>query len=176
MPHIKHLEQAFIPQKGFSTPTKDAMEKVTELIETKKEEVLEKAVEAVEGKKEQIEEKVDETLDKVEESIEKASEEFGKKAEEAAKPIADIIDKLDDNPQIAKIIDIVGDSIVDQLTGREISCSCFGWMFALRISRKTTVSAPSKSEETLPKVELTLPSQNSKEVEQSLPTVPQSTA
>ncbi len=171
MLHTKHLRQAFIAQKGFLTPSKDAMEdKIKEVVAEK---VVEKAIEQLEEKKEEIEKKVDEVADKVEDSIEKASEEVGKQLEEAAKPIADIIDKLDDNPQIANAIEMVSDIIVDQLTGREVSCSCFGWLFALRITRKTPPTPPSKPEETLPKIEIASPSQDSKAAEQSPPTAPQ---
>ena len=180
MLHTKHLRQAFIAQKGFLTPSKDAMEKVddvvvetvTELIESKKDEVVEKVVEQLEEKKEEIEKKVDEVADKVEEAVEKAAEEVGKKLEEAAKPLADIIDKLDDNPQIAKTLDMIDDVIGDQLDGREISCSCFGWLVALRIARKSKASPQSKSEET-PKTQTESPSQNSKVEEERPPTAPQ---
>lgn len=178
MRRIKHLEQAFIAQKGFLTPSKDAMEavvveKVTELVESKKDEVLEKVVEQVEEKKEEIEKKVDEVADKAEEAVEKAADEVGKKLEEAAKPLTDLIDKLDDNPQVAKALDIIDDVIGDQLDGREISCSCFGWLVALRIARKMKEKSQAKLEE-LPKIEIASPSQDSKAPEERPPTAPQS--
>jgi len=179
MQHTKHLRQAFIAQKGFLTPSKDAMEtvvveRVTELVESKKDEVLEKVVEQMEEKKEEVEKKVDEVADKAEEAVEKAAEEVGKKLEEAAKPLADILDKLDDNPQVAKALDMIDDVIGDQLDGREISCSCFGWLVALRIARKSKEKSQAKSEETLPKIEIASPSQDSKAPEERPPTAPQS--
>lgn len=179
MLHTKHLRQAFIAQKGFLTPSKDAMEKVddvvekvTEAVESKKEEILEKVAEQVEEKKEEIEQKVDEVADKAEEVVEKVAEEVGKKLEEAAKPLTDLIDKLDDNPQIAKALDVIDDVIGDQLDGREVSCSCFGWLVALRIARKSKQSPQAKPEEK-PKTESVSPSQDSKAEEERPPTAPQ---
>lgn len=178
MQRTQRLRQAFIAQKGFSTPSKDAMEskveeivteKAVELIESKKEEILEKVAEQLEEKKEEIEKKVDEVADKAEETVEKAAEEVGKKLEEVAKPLTDLIDKIDDNPQVAAVLE----GIVTQVDGREISCSCFGWMFALRIRRKSTGSPPTKSEE-IQKVDIASPSQDSVAKESVPPTPPQS--
>jgi hypothetical protein len=112
---------------------------VVELIESKKEEVVEKVLEQVESKKEKIGEKVDDVVDSAETAIEKAGDEIGKKVEA-------ILDNLDNNPQVAKALDVLDDVIGDQLDGREISCSCFGWLVALRIARKSQKSAPAKSE------------------------------
>lgn len=145
------------------------METVVEVIESKKDEVIEKVVEQIEERKEEIEKKVDEVADKAEETIEKAADEVAKKVEEVAKPLTDIIDKLDDNPQVAKALDIIG----DQLDGREISCSCFGWLVALRITRKSKKTSQAKLEE-LPKIEIAQPSQDSKAPEERPPTAPQS--
>lgn len=144
-------------------------EKAVELLESKKEEILEKVAEQLEEKKEEIEKKVDEAADKAEETVEKAAEEIGKKLEEAAKPLTDLIDKLDDNPQIAAVLE----GIVTQVDGREISCSCFGWMFALRIHRKSTRS-PQSSTEAVQKVDIASPSQDSEAKEVSPPKAPQS--
>lgn len=170
MLHTKYLRQAFISQKGFSIPNKDAMEIITEVVESKKEEVLEAAVVQLEEKKEEIEEKVDEVADKVEEVVEKAAEDVGKKVEDA---VLSVLDKIDDNPQVAKAVEIVGDILGDQLNGRELSCSCFGWLVALRIARKAQVSPPSKSEATLSKTETVLPSQDSKVEESPQPKAPE---
>lgn len=178
MQHTKRLRQAFIAQKGFSTPSKDAMEKkvedivtekAVELVESKKEEILEKIAEQLEGKKEEIEKKVDEVADKTEETVEKVADDIGKKLEEVAKPLTDLIDKLDDNPQVATILT----GIVTQVDGREITCSCFGWLFALRISRKGTATPPA-STEVSQKVDIALPSQHSEAKESLPPKAPQS--
>lgn len=115
---------------------------VVELVESKKDEVIEKVLEQVEAKKEELSEKVDEVADTVEVAIEKAGDEIGKKVEA-------VLDKLDDNVHVAKALDVIDDVIGDQLDGREISCSCFGWLFALRIARKSQKTAPSKSEDIL---------------------------
>lgn len=122
---------------------------VVELVESKKEEVVEKVLEQVESKKEEIAEKVDAVADKTEAAIESAGDEIGKKVEA-------ILDKLDDNPQVAKALDVLDDVLGDQLNGREISCSCFGWLVALRITRKDRQSSPAKSEAT-PSKELPAP-------------------
>ncbi len=124
-------------------------QKVLEQIESKKDEIAEKVLEQIESKKDEIESKVDDVMDKTEEKVESAIEDIGKKLE-------DIVDKLDDNPQVAKVLDIVDDVIGDQLDGREISCSCFGFLWFLRISRKNKPSPPSKSADTL---NITLPTQ-----------------
>ena len=146
------------------------METVVEVIESKKDEVLEKVVEQVEEKKEEVEQKVEEVADKAEEAVEKAADEVAKKLEEAAKPITDIIES---NPQVAKAIDMVDDIIGDRLDGREISCSCFGWLVALRIARKSKKTSQAKPEE-IPKIQAESPSQDSKVEEERPPTAPQS--
>jgi len=143
-------------------PSKDAMEVITE-----------KAVELVESKQEEILEKVEEVaeqqVDAAEKAIEETASEVGKKLEDVAAPIADIVDKLDDNPQVAAAIE----TLVTAVDGREISCSCFGFLFALRISRKSKRSPPAKPEETV-KVESATPSQDSEAKESSPPKAPQS--
>lgn len=115
---------------------------VVELVESKKDEVIEKVLEQVEAKKEELSEKVDEVADTAEAAIETAADDLGKKMES-------IVDKLDDNVHIAKALDVLDDVIGDQLDGREISCSCFGWLVALRMSRKRRTTPPSKSEDIL---------------------------
>lgn len=142
------------------------METVVEVVESKKDEVLEKVVEQVEEKKEEIEQKVDEVADKAEEAIEKVADAVSEKIEEVSKPIADIIES---NPQVAKVVDV----IEDRLDGREISCSCFGWLVALRIARKSKKTSQAKPEE-IPKTQPELPSQDSKAQEERPPTAPQS--
>lgn len=139
----EYLMLAFVEQKGFSLINKYAMaDIVVELVESKKEVVVEKVLEQVEAKKEVLEKKVDEVADKAEAAIEKAGDEIGKKAEA-------ILDKLDDNPHIAKAIDVLDDIVGDELNNREISCSCFGWLVALRITRKTQKKPQATPEEIL---------------------------
>jgi hypothetical protein len=125
----------------------------------KKDEILEAAVVQLEDKKDEIEKKVDEVADKAEDVIEKVAEEVGKKVEDA---VMSVIDKLDDNPQVAKVLDVVEDAVIKQLDGREVTCSCFGWLVALRITRKIRASPPSKSEDVQPKTVTASPSQDSK--------------
>lgn len=116
-------------------------QKVVEVIESKKEEVVEKVVEQIESKKEEISKKLDESEIMVEESVEKV----GKKLDDT---VRSVVDKLDDNPQVAKVIDKIEDVIVEQLDGRDISCSCFGFLWSLRITRKNPQNTPSKSADT----------------------------
>ena len=121
--------------------SKDAMEtiseKAIELVEEKKEEILEKVIEQLESKKEDVEKKVDEA----ETIVEQTAEAIGDKLEQ-------IVDKLDDIPQVAKAIEVLDDVIGNQIDGREVTCSCFSWLFVLRITRKNPPTAPSKPAET----------------------------
>jgi len=107
-------------------------------------------VELVEQKVEEVEKKVEETTDKVLDSIQENTQVVADKVEDAvekaAKPLTDIIDKLDDDPRVKAVIDNVTAAVAEQLDGREFSCGCFGWLFALRITRKSRQSSPSKSE------------------------------
>jgi hypothetical protein len=129
--------------------SKDAMaDVIIEIVESKKDEIADKALEQLESKKEEISEKVDTVLDTTEETIEKTVEDTASKIEETVK---NVLDKIDDNPQVAKALDAVEDIIGDQLDGREISCSCFGFLWLLRITRKTPQTSPSKPEENLNK-------------------------
>jgi hypothetical protein len=138
------------------------MDVVVKVVESKKDEIFEKAVEQINEKK------VDEVVDKVEETVEKVIDEVAKKIEETAAPVAAILDKLDDNPQVAKVIDI----LEDQLDGREISCSCFGWLVALRIARKSKKTSPPKPEADQ-KTTVVLPALDSPAKESPPPTTPQ---
>lgn len=115
------------------------MEKVVEKVN----EVV--TVELVEQKTEEVEKKVEEAADKVLDTVQENSQKVAEKVEETiekvAKPVTDLIDK---DPRVKAVLDGVSESVAEQLDGREISCGCFGWMFALRITRKGQSSAPSK--------------------------------
>lgn len=148
MRRITYPKPAFVQPKGLSRTNKDAMDKVvTEKVE---ELVTEKAVELIESKSEDVEKKVEETTDKVLDTVQENTQAVADKVEDVvekvAKPLTDIIDKLDDNPQVKKVLDGITDSVVAQVDGREFSCSLFGWLFALRITRKSPQPSPSKSE------------------------------
>ena len=136
---------AFVQPKGLQVSNKDAvMEKVNDVVVEKVNEVIsEKAVELVEQKTEEIEKTVEDTTDKVLDTVQENTQKVADKIEEIAKPVTDLIDKLDDNPVVKKVLDTVTESVAEQLDGREFSCGCFGWLFALRITRKTRQSAPS---------------------------------
>ena len=115
---------------------------VVKIVEANKDEITKKVVEQVEAKKEDVEKKVDELADKAESAFENAANDLGKKAEA-------IIDKLDDNPQVAKALDMLDDVVGDELNNREVSCSCFGWLVALRITRKSQKKSRATPEEIL---------------------------
>ena len=171
MRRIKVQSPAFVQPKGLPTINKDAMDKdkVAEIIN-------EKAVELVESKAEEIEKKVEETADKVLDDIQENTQKVADKVEDVienvTKPLSDLIDKLDDNPAIKKLMDGISESIVEQVDGRVFSCSLFGWLFALRITRKTPQSSPAKPEVIESKQSSSLPQHE--EVKESLPTNPPS--
>jgi hypothetical protein len=148
MRRIPYPKPAFVQPKGLSPSNKDAMDKV--VAEQVKEVVTEKAIELVEQKAEEVEKKVEETADKVLDTVQENTQAVADKIEDAVekatKPVADLIDKLDDDPRVKAVIDNVTDAVAEQLDGREFSCGCFGWMFALRITRKNLQPSPSKSE------------------------------
>lgn len=131
--------------------------------------VSEKAVELVESKAEEIGDKVgkvvDDELGKVEEKVNHLIKtiEGRLKEVEAVKKVENIVDKLDDNPAVKKVMDEVSDSVIEQVDGRVVSCGCFGWDLSLRISRKKSRSSPTKPLQSSP------PSSESKQLEQQLP-------
>lgn len=151
MQHIKVQSPAFVQPKGLLVSNKDAvMEKIDDIIVQKVSKVVsENAVELVESNVEDIGDKVgsmaDKQLDKVEEKV----ADLLKTAEariqemEATKQIGALVDKLDDNPAIKKVLDTVGDSIVEQVDGRVFSCFCVGWGLSLKISRRHRQQSPS---------------------------------
>lgn len=167
MQHTKHLTLPFVQQKVLSASRKDAMasvvlqaiseNKVEVVIEEKKEEIQEKVVELVEQKSEEIAEKIEEQTDKVLDAVQEKTQEVAEKVEEAvekaAKPLTDLIDKLDDDPRVKAVIDNVTEGIVQQVDGREFSCFCFGLFWSLRISRKRPQSSQPK-EEVLEKIDI----------------------
>ena len=110
-------------------------EKAVELVETKAEEIGDKAGKVVDDELGKVEEKVNDLLKTFEGRL---------KEVEAVKKVENIVDKLDDNPAVKKVMDEVADSVIEQVDGRAFSCGCFGWNLSLRISRKKTQSSPTK--------------------------------
>lgn len=151
MRRIGYQKPAFVQPKGLSTTNKDAMNK-EEVVEKVTEVVSEKAIELVESKAEEIEKKVEETTDKVLDTVQENTQAVADKVEDAvekiAKPVTDLIDKIDDNPVVKEVLDNIAESIVEQVDGRVFSCSCFGWLLSLQITRKNQKPSPSKSEVT----------------------------
>lgn len=137
MRRIKVPTTAFVQPKGLPVSNKDAMENI----------VSEKAIELVESKSEEIEKKVEETTDKVLDTVQENTQEVAEKIEDAVekatKPIADLIDKIDDNPAVKEVIDNITESIVEQVDGRVFSCSCFGFLWSLQITRNKKDTPPS---------------------------------
>lgn len=162
MRRIGPQKPAFVQPKGLPTTNKDAMNKVVTEV------VTEKAVELVEQKTEEIEKKVEETTDKVLDTVQENTQAVADKVEDAVEkvlePMTDVVKKLEENPEVKKVIDTLTESVAEQVDGREFSCSLFGWLFALRITRKsrqTSPSTPSVTESKLP--ELPLPREEAKE-------------
>jgi vacuolar-type H+-ATPase subunit H len=108
--------------------------------------VTDKAIELVESKVEEFEKKaeetVDEVLDTVQENTQKVADDIEDAVEKAAQPLKDLIDN---DPRVKAMLDSVTDAVGDQFDGREFSCGCFGWMFALRIARKSPQQSQSTS-------------------------------
>jgi hypothetical protein len=135
------------------------METVVQIVESKKEEIVDKIAEQVDEKK------VDEAMDKVEDTVEQVIENISEKVEKA---LEELSAKVDLPPQVDKVIDI----LEDQLDGRQLSCSCFGWLFALRIARKSKQTPPTKPADEV-KIPVVLSSPDSQATEQRPPTSPQ---
>lgn len=117
---------------------------------------MDKIEEVVETKVEEVTVKLDDVLDKVQEVT-----------IEEPKVIEKIVDKLDDVPVINEAMK----NMVEVIDGRAFTCSCWGWLFVLRISRKARNIPPSKSEEKT-NTELNVPSPTTPQVAQPLPNVP----
>lgn len=139
------------------------MEKVQEVLSQNSEAIEKKVEEVMEQKAEEIDKKVDEAEVKIEAAAEKAADELEKKVDE-------IMDAAP--PEVQKVLDIVASNLVEVVDGRDFSCSCFGFLVSLRITRKDKKSSPSKSEETL-SIELPPLPQSSPLKESELPKAPQ---
>jgi vacuolar-type H+-ATPase subunit H len=111
--------------------------------------VTEKVVEQLEQKSEEVEKKVEETVDKVLDSVEETTQKVADEVvTSAVKPVADLIDKIDDDPRVKAVLDNITSGIVEQVDGRMFSCFCLGFDFSLRISRRTPAPPQTKSAET----------------------------
>ena len=116
-----------------------------EVIESKKEEIVEKVIDQIESRKDDIVKKIDEAEVKVEETVEKVADDIEKKVE-------DILDNAP--PEVKKVLDALESNIIEAVDGRLVSCSCFGFLWSLRITRKSPETPPSKSEDTQNKEKL----------------------
>jgi hypothetical protein len=166
MRRIGSPKPAFVQPKGLSSINKDAMEKVNDLV----------TVERVEETMKPVEKKVEETTDKVLDTLQESTQTVADKVEDVVekvvKPLTDVLDKLDDDPRVKAVLDGITESVVEQIDGRVFSCGCFGWMFALRITRKQPQSSPSKEavlDNKLPE----LPPQHEEVKESSPPKAPE---
>jgi hypothetical protein len=116
---------------------KAVIEKVNEIV----------TVELVEQKLDEVEKKVDEVTDKVLDSVQDGAQGVADTVEDVvekvAKPLTDLLDKIDDDPRVKAVLDGITDSVAEQIDGRVVSCGCFGWLFALRITRNRPPSSPS---------------------------------
>lgn len=141
MRRIRAPTAAFVQPKGLPVSNKDAMDKVVEKVNN----IV--TVELVAAKVEEVETKVEETTDKVLDSVQENTQAVADKVEDSiekgAKPLTDLIDKVDDDPRVNAVLDGFTSAVAEQVDGRVFSCGCFGWLFALRITRKVPPTAPS---------------------------------
>lgn len=93
-----------------------------------------------------IEEKAKEVVEQIEDKVEITVEEIEKKVEDKVEEVAKKLDeKTDWIPSEVKTA--VESKLVEVVDGSAISCSCFGFLWSLRISRKSPPTPPSKSED-----------------------------
>lgn len=106
--------------------------------------VKDKVVEVVKSKAgeiskvagEKVGEVTDKVLDSAEDKVEKSAEAVAKEIEKAAKPLTDLIDKIDDDPAVKQVLDSIGNAFVTEVDGRDFSCFCWGWKVSLKITRR----------------------------------------
>lgn len=100
-----------------------------------------------------VENKIEEVLDSKTDEIKSELDKIENKVESAIETIGnDIEKKVDELPEpIKNVLELVESNLADVVDGRVISCSLFGFLWTLRITRKSPQSSPSKSEESLNK-------------------------
>ena len=98
-------------------------DQIEAVVESKIEEVLDSKTDEIKSE-----------LDKIENNVESAIETIEKKVDELPEPIKNVLELVESN-------------LADVVDGRVISCSLFGFLWSLRITRKTAGSVPSKSKE-----------------------------
>lgn len=105
-------------------------------------EVIEQKVkDAVAQHADQIESVVE---DKVQQVIKDKADEINAEVEKVGDSIEKKVDELVPEP----LKNIVESNLAEVVDGRVFSCSLFGFLLSLRITRKNPKSSPSKSEET----------------------------
>lgn len=96
-----------------------------------------------------VENKIEEVLDSKTDEIKSELDKIENKVESAIESIGnDIEKKVDELPEpIKNVLELVESNLAEVVDGRVISCSLFGFLWSLRITRKTAGSVPSKSKE-----------------------------
>ena len=126
-------------------------DQIESAVEDKVEQVIKDKADEINAELDKVEDKVESTIEKVGDSIEKKVDEL------VPEPLKNVLDIAESN--LAEVVD-----------GRVFSCSLFGFLLSLRITRKNPKSSPSKSEETSNKV----PSQPALNIR--IPEIPRSTS
>lgn len=99
-------------------------------------EKIEQAIEAV-----QLDEKAVEVTDKVLDSAEKSVEDTADKVLNKVEEELNVLQRqitgyIGDNQHVLRALEKAEDIILDNVSGREVNCGCFGFLFALKISRR----------------------------------------
>jgi hypothetical protein len=116
------------------------MEGIKEEVENKIEDVVtEKLAEVAPAAVEAVAKAAEAVADKI---VSWSEVKVEAKIEDLPKPVAEVVAKLEANPEVKKAMD----NLVAEVDGRVITCwSCFGWDVSLRISRriaKTSLDTP----------------------------------
>ena len=96
--------------------------------------VQNKVEEVIESKTEEVIVKVDEVLDNIEKT---------EVVIDVPKPVEEIIEKVE---KIEVVKDVI-ENVVEVVDGRTFSCSIFGWLLSLHITRKQKTPPQTKSED-----------------------------
>lgn len=109
------------------------------------EEVVVKVEETVKDLIENVEDTVKDIMEKVEDKLEDIAsdigEDVGDKVEELVKKVEDI------HPSVKIAVDAVEAKLAEVVDGRALSCSCWGFLWTLRIVRKSRQPSLPKVEE-----------------------------
>lgn len=118
------------------------------------EEVVVKVEETVKDLVEKVEDKVEDVVkdlaEKVEDKVEDVVKDLAEKVEDK---VEELIKKVeDDHPSVKIAVDAIETKLAEVVDGRVLSCSCWGFLWTLRITRKTPQSSLPKPEDSVSKL------------------------